>query len=1043
MRSVKCMVVALMLVILGITPKGEAQKPQTGLMGATLKFLDQQALQAYNAGDYNTALDKWRLGLNLARISGDRYGIGYFLSVTGRTNINLARYQQALEASEEALAIRRELGDRRGEGIDLSNIGIILANLGQYHQALEYYQQALLVRRELSDRQGEARTLGNMAAAYTNLQHYQHALDYARQALSIERDIGDRHGEANELEILAVIQMKTGRYQQALEYSQQSLSISREIGDRHSEGEALNCIGRIYGAQGQYQQALEHFQLALAIGRNVGNRRVESENLVSIGAIYCYLGQSQEALNYYEQALEIDRAIGNKAGEANDLDNIGVTYGAQGQYPQALDYFRQALDIEREIGDRHGEGEALIHIGLVHRFQGQYQQALDYFQQALSLKREIGDRRGAGVALLNIGSVYNDMGEYQKAYDALQDCIDIHAELGNIEQLWKALRGLALAEVQLRRFEGAVMTYERALNNIESLRAGLAQKEHKLSFMQDKLSVYDELIDLLLWFHKHQSDKGYARKALEIFERKQGRIFLEEMGQSGARLFTGLPETIAQRESELEAQLEQFHSRLGDECASAVSDERHERIATLEQQEKALLAELQALQTRIEHEYPDYHALRYPRPAALNEVQDEVLQEDELMLVYGVMPERTSLWFIGTEKFEMVSIEIGEDALAQKIAELRETLWQEWDMEHRERGLVLSGQIDQKEETRIPFAQVSHELYQILIPEAVRPLLNDQHTLNIIPTGPLYALPFELLVKTHPPAPSLVKRGGENSSPPLAGGVRGGGKEVPEEPHYLIEDIPISYLSSTSLLKTLREAQARRSSTARYPLLAFADPAYRTSRKGGSVRALRDRSYRDFFGGDFTELPETAGEARAIAELLEAPQESEPLQLRENAARAKVFELNAAERLDDYHYLLFAMHGVLPGDADRITQSALVLFDDYLTMADVFGLKLNARLVSLSACNTGRGTQVRGEGVMGLTRAFMYAGTPAVAVTLWSVESLSAKELDVGFFRFLNEGYSPARALQAIKLQMLRGEIGEEYHNPYYWAPFVIFGDGM
>jgi CHAT domain-containing protein len=314
---------------------------------------------------------------------------------------------------------------------------------------------------------------------------------------------------------------------------------------------------------------------------------------------------------------------------------------------------------------------------------------------------------------------------------------------------------------------------------------------------------------------------------------------------------------------------------------------------------------------------------------------------------------------------------------------------------------------------------MSHALYTLLIPEAVRAGLTDQDALIIVPTGPLYALPFELLLTQ--PATTL------------------------QEAQYLIEACPISYLSSASLLNTLREAHARRTSTARYPLLAFAHPAYRREavQESDRVRALRSHSYRTFLGGEFTELPETADEARAIAEVLNAPQESDPLQLRAEASRANVFGFHTQDRLDDYHYLIFAMHGVLPGDVDQVTQSALVLSDDFLTMADVFGLQLNASLVSLSACNTGRGTQVKGEGVMGLTRAFMYAGTPAVAVTLWSVESLSAKDLDIGFFRHLNAGLSPARALQAIKVQMLRGDLGEAYRHPYYWAPFVLFGDGL
>jgi len=129
-----------------------------------------------------------------------------------------------------------------------------------------------------------------------------------------------------------------------------------------------------------------------------------------------------------------------------------------------------------------------------------------------------------------------------------------------------------------------------------------------------------------------------------------------------------------------------------------------------------------------------------------------------------------------------------------------------------------------------------------------------------------------------------------------------------------------------------------------------------------------------------------------------------------------------------------------------VVQPALVLADPekdgYLTMGDVFGLKLNADLVSLSACNTGRGSQVKGEGVIGLTRAFMYAGTLAVAVTLWSVESQSAKELNVGMYRYLSQGHGRAQALREIKLAMLRGEKGDEYRYPFFWAALVVFGEG-
>ena len=211
-------------------------------------------------------------------------------------------------------------------------------------------------------------------------------------------------------------------------------------------------------------------------------------------------------------------------------------------------------------------------------------------------------------------------------------------------------------------------------------------------------------------------------------------------------------------------------------------------------------------------------------------------------------------------------------------------------------------------------------------------------------------------------------------------------------------------------------------------------------RQGKALRALTRSA-------EFIPLPDTETEARAIATIFNASDKSQALQLGEDASRSNLMRLNQAKKLDDFRFLVFATHGILPGEVDLVTQSALVLShpdeEGFLTTGDVFGLKLNARLVSLSACNTGMGKRVAGEGVMGLTRAFMFAGTPAVAVTLWSVESVSAMKLNVGFFQAMKDVGKAAQALRRIKLQMLRGNEGETYRAPFYWAPLVVFGDAL
>ena len=985
-----------------------------------------------NLGRYSRALDYYEQALVLHREFGYRQAEANTLGNIGLLYDNLGQSPRALDYYEQALVIHREIGDRQGEGVVLNSLGTVYDKLEQPLRALDYYQQALTVNWEIGNRYGKGANLSNIGNVYVDLGQPTRALGYYEQALKLKEEIGDRRGEGVELSNLGRVYDNLGQYPLALESYEQALAISRETNDWRGEGDALIGLGNIYGEWGQYPRALEYYEQTLMVRREFGDRRGEGEILANIGLVFYLLGQSPSALDYSGQALAIAREIGDRWGQRNILNNFGSIYGSLGQYSQALDYYDQALAIAHDLGDRHGEGQALTNLGVAYNNLGQYSRALEHYEQALLIKRELGDRSGEGDVLINLGLTQHNLGQYQDAYTTLLEGLNIHKAL-DTPSLWHAHRGLASVEITLQHNEAAISHYEQALDRIEALRAGLVDTGQRLSFMQNKLFVYDELIELLQKLHKKHPNKGYDRKALEIFERKQGRVFLEEMGKSGVRLFSGVPKRITQRELDLLNQLQQIHNHLVDERSKPFMEQDKEFIQVLEKDKRTLQAEQERLQEQIKVDHPDYYTLKYPMPVTLAELQQQVLQPGELLLVYGVMKDKTSLWLIGQKEFESYTLDIGEVELSKKIAALREALYYDWGTG---RGLHVDRAV-QTTQKPVSFLQLSYDLYSLLIPEAVYSLFTGQHTLHIVPSGPLYALPFEALV-TSPSVP-LLQEGEQDVLPRPVGEGWGEGF-----PHYLIEDIPITYLSSASLLKTLRESLARRSSTAHYPLLAFADPVYRrqTIQEDDRVRALRNQSYRNFLGDNFLELPETTDEARLIVDVLNAPQESDPLQLRENASRSKVFEFNTNNRLDHYAYLLFAMHGVLPGEVDRVTQSALVLSDGFLTMADVFGLQLNARLVSLSACNTGRGRQVKGEGVIGLTRAFMYAGTPAVAVTLWSVESFSAKDLNIGFFGYLSEGLAPARALQAIKIHMLQGKMKEDYRHPYYWGPFVLFGDG-
>lgn len=957
------LVVGLIILILG------------GLAGCAATNTPVQQLQtsgkrAYDTGQYSEAMTQWQQGLELAKASGDRPGM-------------------------ETL---------------LTNLGVAHHRLGQFEQAVGYFHQAMALNKELKNRRGEADNLNNLSINYYNLGKYDDSLDYAQQGLTLNREVKNRRGESDSLNNLGLVYHDLGQHEKTREYYQQSLAISREIKDREGETANLVNLGSIYRDLGQYERTLEYYQQALALSRETKNRRGEGESLGHLGSLYNDLGQYDKAREYLLAGLPILRETKYRLAEGWALNNLGSAHWHLRQYDQARGYFQQALAIHREIKDPRGEAGDLSNLGAVHHELKQYDQARGCYQQALAIEREIKSRPAEGVELIKLGTVYLDASQYGQALKVLEESLKVCQEVGDPGSLWMVQHRLGAVKVKLGKYNDAIGHYRQALDIIEGLRAGLGE-ESKTTFMQQNLFVYDELIELLRAQHEKEPTKGYDRDSLEIFERKQGRLFLEEMGRSGARNFAGLPEQVKNRETELENRQGNLQAALEKERSKPQPD--RPRLQTLEAELEQVRAALKGLQEELRTNYPDYHALKYPQPARPAELQAQVLKPGEVLLVYAVMKDKTCLWVVGKEIFRLQTLPIGEKDLVRKVTAYRRTILKTGDEEGGGKTPALSPEARE---------QLRQELYNLLVPTAVRPALAGSR-LYIIPTGPLYSLPFETLET----------------------------QAAGQPPHYLVEDHAIAYLSSASLLKTLREARARKQAQPPYPLLAFANPSYAKDAKGqaeeGSIRGLQTRAYQKILRGGFEALPETEDEVRAIKAVLQAPEASNPLQVKEAASRSAVFSLNQAGKLAAYRYVVFACHGILPGEVDRVVQPALVLShpekDGYLTMGDVFGLKLNADLVSLSACNTGRGSEVKGEGVMGLTRAFMYSGAPAVSVTLWSIESQSARELDVGMFRYLGQQRGRAAALREIKLALLRGEKGAQYRHPFFWAPLVVFGDGQ
>ncbi len=829
------------------------------------------------------------------------------------------------------------------------------------------------------------------------------------QPVSLTAQLQDLHRQG-------AYEFENAEYERAVETWQQGLELARTRGATRFVGTFLTNLGVGYANAGRYEKALSTQIEALAIKRQLGDRRGEAVNLTNIGDVYWSLGQYSSALRHFQSALTIHRRIQQRDGVAANLNNIGAVNAQLGNNHEAIAYSRQALRISRALRDDSGESANLNNIGVLQRNLGDNELAAASFANAMEIAVAVGDRRGQANSLGNLGLVHSEQGRLASGREALTSSEAILAELGAIDLLWKVQRGLGRVEVQSGDDRAAVNHYERALEHVEQLRAGIEDKTSQTTFIQGKLIVYDELIALYRNLHRRYPNEGFDLKALQIFERKQGRVFLEEIGKSGARRFRGLPEDVQQREVELDRLLQRTRGELVYQRSQGRS------APDLERKLDELRTEEHALRQKLQNKYPDYFALKYPLPASVQTLQS-LLATNEVLLVYHVMPEDTFVWLITSDGHWFHELGLGQKDLEQRVNDLRGITEVLISAIQRREPMYRLRRIAQR--THGAWDHAARTLYQILLPSKLRERLSPGQLLYVVPTGPLYGLPFGTLVSSRDGRPA----------------------------RYLVSDHPVAYLSSSSLLRIIRQASKRRSESPRFPLLAFADPVYDDNADvatGNLWIKKQTQSYLQYLGGSFSRIPHSADNARALGRLLRAPIASGPLQLGERATRSRVLELNDESLLDDYRYVFFGVHGVLPGEVNRIVQPALVLShpeqEGYLTMGDVFGLALNADLVTLSACNTARGEAVRGDGIRGLTRAFMYAGTQSVGATLWAVEAQSVQLVSEGLHAGLVAGLERAEALRRIKLRMLQGDIRTDaaglYQHPYFWAPLVLFGEG-
>ena len=762
---------------------------------------------------------------------------------------------------------------------------------------------------------------------------------------------------------------------------------------------------------GEPQKGLEALTQAQALLEHTEDLPSKVTVLDNLGAAYYQLGVYSDAETYFQQAQSLAKELSLDSSLAFVLNNLATLQlaqafrsGASEDYKEmrlqrAADLFQQALPLAQKMGDLRGETHILNSQAIIESEQGHQQQALQTLQRCLTLASQTGDIDSQALAQHTLGTVYAGLNDSNAAMKHYQAALALWPKIDAVYYEAQTYLAIAKSERKSGHLDKALRDVQRAIALSIQLNSRVAIDENRTALFATTSNYYEFEIDLLMQLAKLHPGQGYEAQAFEASENSRARSLLDLLAEAHADIRQGVDPALLDEEKTVINSLaakESLRRKLAQSLNSPGQQELENDIV-------ALKSRYDVVEAQIRERSPAYAALKQAKALSTVEIQQELLDDDTVLLEYALGTDRSYLWVLTRD-----SITAHELPPRSKITEAASRL---------------SSRIRDKEPIDEPAAILS----QTLLVPATGKL---KKRVVIVADGELQSLvPFSVL-----PVP--------NSNP--------------EEP--LLAQHEILMEPSASAVVMLRRNKAAQQAAQKL-LAVIADPVFSptdsrlrssATQAGGSTHSssvstesfMRAADSRDLDRSGY--LPRLKGsgmEAQTILQMTQAGQQLALLGF--DASKQSVL----GTALRDYQIVHFATHGF--ANSDRPALSGLVLslydkqgqpIDGFLTLNDIYNLRLPVQLVVLSACDSGQGQVVNGEGIVGLTRGFFYAGAETLIVSLWNVNDQSTAELMKRFYQVLLSGKDlrPAAALRSAQLSLMRDT---QWHEPYYWAAFTVQGD--
>jgi len=1030
--------------------------PQTTLVGHC--FLTRGDIEL-DQSKVDAAVEDYGKAQAACHTAGDRAGEARAALGFAKALVSNADYGGARPKFEASMAAARELQDKSLEAACLSGLGEVERRQGRFPQALTNLQACLKIDLSLSNRLGIVEDQGNLANVYLALGDMGPALGLYDASLAGYRELNDRQGEGMILGDLGVLKEITGDFSGALANDEASLAIKKLVGDQEGITMTLNNIGDVYLGSGQPSAALAWYEQSERWAVTNKDQPGIARARHNIGAVYCVLGDYEAAFKWLKDSLDLEEKLHNSGGIAMSRAQLATMFEDSGLHAEARAEFQAMLKEFQAAGMKYETAETLHNLASVDAAQDDFEGARRLLEQSLALKQELQDLPGQAATLAGLGDLELKMRRLDAAVASYQGALRLadnagdygnwtlavlglgevglareHPEAalawfqkaaeraqaaGAYQNQARALIGIGCAQSALKRLTSAISALEQAVSIVERARGTLRDPAEAVGFLGRHTEPYEELA-------RCQGERGENAAAWATAERARARTLVETLGRAGLPLAKTMTEEEKLRDQALEERLT-FATRdymtvqwraaaspeqltAARECLAgpagasgslAVSSFYYssalwptnpgpDQIAAVRTQLEAARRDYDAFRRSLYSKHPEAAAQRgESAPPTLDQVKP-LLSESHLTILEFLVGERSSELFViragaATEvapRLAVFELPAGREEIGRLAHGLRERL---------------AGQ-----SLRWPIPE-SAQLWRLLLAPAA-PLLEDGAVLCVVPDAALWEIPFSALCDDKGSA--------------------------------VIDKHAVFYAPSVGALLAMRQLADRRAKEPKPPtageprLMAMANPSLGPARKVSRPTL-----------GAFAEIPGTVRQARELASLF-----GKDAVVYQGAEASE----HRAKREGGRHRLLhFATHGVF--DPASPMHSGILLTggdgeDGFLEAREIMDLEWPVELVVLSACDTARGQVHPGEGVWGLSWALFVAGSPSNLLTLWPVADESTADVMVAFYRSLrgNGGQarstvSKAEALRQAQLTLKRGQL---YSNAYFWAPFVLIGDG-